>query len=59
MNFFLRDFAVTQKFTHLSNVQVDFQFNAVCHRQSAATHTIFMRLAENDVTVMPSVTCLD
>jgi len=34
-------------------------FYMIWHRQSLATLAVCWRLAENDGTVMPSVTCMD
>ena len=31
----------------------------ICHRQSLATLLLFLRLAESDATVMPSIMCID
>ena len=48
-----------EKLHHFSNLCNNFQFNAICHRWSMATFIFCRRLAESDVTLMPSVTYMD
>jgi hypothetical protein len=60
-NFFLHDFALkwlenVHLFLHLCD---NFQFNVIWHRQSVGTLVFCPRLAESDVTFMPSVMCMD
>jgi hypothetical protein len=44
---------------HFSNLCDNFQFNAIWHRRSMAALIFCRRLAESDVTVAPSVMCMD
>ena len=44
---------------HFSNLCNNFQFNSIWHRRSIAALIFCRRLAESDVTVMPSVPCMD
>jgi hypothetical protein len=55
------DFALTwlENLHHLSNLCNNFWFNAIWHRWSMATLIFCRRLAGNDVTTTPSVTCRD
>jgi len=56
----LSDFALTrlEDLQHFSNLSDNFRFNAIWHRRSVAL-ILCSRLAEIDVTVTPSVTCMD
>jgi hypothetical protein len=60
-HFFLRDFALTrlENFRRVSNLHDNFRFNTIWHRQSMAALVFCRRLAESDVTVMPSVMCMN
>ena len=60
-NFILRDFAVTwlENLDHFSNLRNNFRFNAIWRRRSMAVLIICRRLAESDVTITLSVTCMD
>jgi hypothetical protein len=44
---------------HFSNLRDNFHFNAIWHRQSVAALIFCRRLAGSDITVTPSVTCMD
>ena len=44
---------------HFSNLCDNFQFNVIWHIWSMATLILRRRTAASDVTVMPSVTCMD
>ena len=44
---------------YFSNLCDNFRFNVIWHRWSMATLILFRGLAESDVTVMPSVICMD
>jgi len=56
-DFFLHDFALTrlENLHHVLNLYDNFWCNTVWHRQSMAVLVCCRRLAESDVTVMPSV----
>ena len=60
-NFFLHDFALTcfENVHHFLHLRDNFQFNAIWHIQSMVTLIFCRRLAESDVTFMPSVMCMD
>ena len=60
-DFFLSDFALIrlENSQHLSNLRNIFRFNAIWHKRFLAARVICRSLAENDVTVTPSVTCVD
>ena len=60
-DFFLHDFALTQleNFRHVSNLRDNFRFNTIWHRQSMAALVFCRGLAESDITVMPSVMCMN
>jgi len=45
--------------TAFLNSYVNFQFNAIWHRRSAAALIFCTRLAECDITITPSVTWMD
>ena len=51
-------FNVTWKFTTLQNLCDNFQFSVIWCIQSMAALIFCSRLAESDVTVTPSVTCM-
>jgi len=44
---------------HFLHLRDNFQLNVIWHRQSMGTHVFCRRLAESDVTFMPSVMCMD
>jgi hypothetical protein len=44
---------------HFSNLRDNFRFNAIWHRLSVVMLIFCRRLAGSDVTVTPSVTCVD
>jgi hypothetical protein len=52
-------FIATRKLHHFLNSRNNLHFTAVWHRRSVAAQVVFMRLAESDVTVTPSVICVD
>jgi hypothetical protein len=58
---FLHSFALIllENLHHFSNLCSNFQFNLIWHGQSMATLIICRRLPESDITVMPSVMCMD
>jgi hypothetical protein len=58
---FLQDFALTwlQNLHHFLNLHNNFPINVGWHKQSVAAWIISMRLAESDITVMPSVMSMD
>ena len=57
----MHNFALSQieNLHHLSNLHDNFRFNAIWHGQSMAALMFCKRLAESEVTVMPTVTCMD
>jgi hypothetical protein len=57
----LHDFALTQleNLHHFSNLCDNFRFNMMWHRLFVATLIFCRRLAESDITVLLSVTCMD
>jgi hypothetical protein len=59
--FFYHDFAVIRlsNLHHFSNLCDNFWLNVILHRLSVAVLIFCGRLTESDVTVMPSVTCMD
>ena len=61
MGYFLRDFGVIrlENLNCFLNSCVNFQFNAIWHRWSAAALIFCTRLAESDITITPSVTWMD
>jgi len=61
MGYFLRDFGVIrlENLKCFLNSCVNFQFNTIWHRRSAAALIFCTRLAESDITVTPSVTWMD
>jgi len=44
---------------HFPNLCYNFRFNAIWHTRSVAALIFCRVLAESDVTVTPSVTCMD
>jgi hypothetical protein len=60
-NFFLHDFALIllENLQHFLNLCDNFWLNKIWNTQSVATLNFCGRLAESDVTVTPSVTCMD
>jgi hypothetical protein len=60
-DFFLCDLALMrhENLHHFSNLRNNFWYNAIWHRRSMATRFFCRRLAESDITVPPSVTCMD
>jgi len=44
---------------HISNLCDNFRFNTIWHRQSVVALITCRRSAESDISVMPSVTCMD
>jgi len=44
---------------HFSNLHNNFWFSAIRHRRSVSALIFCRRLADSDITVMPSVTCMD
>lgn len=59
-DFFLRDFASTrlENLHNFSNARDNFRFRTICHKQSLAALVVCWRLAESDITVKPTVTCV-
>jgi len=59
--FFLRDLALTrlENLCHFMNLRDNFRFNGIWQGRNMATLVSFWRQEESDVTVLPSVTCLD
>jgi hypothetical protein len=57
----LRDFTWTllENLHHFLNLRNNFRFNAIWHRRSVVALIFCRRLAGSDVTVTPSVTCMD
>jgi hypothetical protein len=60
-DFVLRVLALTwlEKLHRFFNLRDNFRFNAIWHRRSVAALIFCRRLAGSDVTVTPSVTCVD
>jgi len=60
-NFLLCDSALIllENLHHFLNLSNNFGFTTMWHRQSGATHIFHGQLAKSDITVMPSVTCVD
>jgi len=44
---------------HFLNLRDDFQLNTIWHKWSTSALIICRRLAESEVNVMPSITCMD
>ena len=59
-DFFLRDFPLKrcENLHHFSNLCDNAQFSSIGHIESVVTLVLCWRLAENDITVVPSVTCM-
>ena len=59
--FFTCDFAFTrlESLYHFSNSPHNVQFNTIWHRQSVAALIFCWRLAESNIIVTPSVTCIN
>jgi hypothetical protein len=57
----VRNFALMQleNLHQFSNLHDNFQFNEIWHRRSVVTLIFCRRLAGSDVTLTPSVTCMD
>jgi len=60
-DFILCDFALMhlENLLHFSNLHDKFWFNAIWQRQSVSTLIFCRRLTSSDITVTPSVTCMD
>lgn len=60
-NLIMCNFALMQPehLHHFFNLCHNFQFNVIWHTQSVATFIFCRRLPESDVTVTPSVTCMN
>jgi len=58
---FLCDFALMQleNLHHISNLCDNFRFNTIWHMRSVVTLITCRRLAESEISVMPSNTCMD
>ena len=60
-DFILCDFAFMhlENLHHFSNLRDNFWFNAIRHRQSVSALILCRRLTVSEITVIPSVTCMD
>jgi hypothetical protein len=60
-NFVLHDFALLhlEHLNHFLNLRDNYRFSAIWHSRSVVTLIFCRRLAGSDVTVSPSVTCVD
>jgi hypothetical protein len=60
-DFFLRDFASPrlENLRNFSNSRNNFRFRTIWHKRSLAALVLCWRLAVSDVTVKPTVTCVD
>lgn len=60
-DFFLRNFTLMhlQNLHHFSNICNNFLLNVIWHRWSVAALIFCVRLAESNITVMPSVMCMN